>query len=503
MHLSTRSLLTSLFLGVAVAYSNVSESTCEHLSKALGDEVFYPESPAYNASITSYPFIQLRLEPACVLKPESAEDVSKAVKVLRKSRKSKFAVRGGGHNANVGYNNIIDGATIDMRNVSKVEIVGDVVQVGAGAIWQQVYDEISPHNISVMGGRIGVVGVGGFLTGGGISFFSPELGWSCDYVQNFQIVLATGEIVNANATSKPELFAALKGGQSNFGIVTRFDLKHFPVGNLWGGRVAFAPTADNDLIEAFTNLKNPDNFDPYAAGWVTNRYNGTAKTFTPTAIIWYTKAESAPGAWKNVSDIEPKVMNGLTTAPLVDFARNASMVVKTQQTNTIWATTTFRMTPTLAHSIHKKWKALIPKVAETYPGIVSELTFQSLAKVPDAATPNSFGFSADSHPEKDGVFLQIIFYFMDASYLPGLESALADFINIFDNLSEAEGAKSKFVYLNFAAAFQEPLKSYGESELWKLRRTSKKYDPEGFFQRQLPGGFKLFNETDEHYHHWW
>jgi hypothetical protein len=45
-----------------------------------------------------------------------------------------------------------------------------------------------------------------------------------------EVVLASGKIVNANATSHPELFSTLKGGQNNFGVVTRFDIIAFPQG---------------------------------------------------------------------------------------------------------------------------------------------------------------------------------------------------------------------------------------------------------------------------------
>ena len=47
-----------------------------------------------------------------------------------------------------------------------------------------------------------------------------------------QVVLASGQIVNANLTSRPDLFAALKGGTNNFGIVTSFDMRVFPQGKV-------------------------------------------------------------------------------------------------------------------------------------------------------------------------------------------------------------------------------------------------------------------------------
>ena len=56
------------------------------------------------------------------------------------------------------------------------------------------------------------MGVGGLTLGGGISYFSPRVGFTCDTVVNFEVVLADGGLVNANATHNSDLFRALKGG---------------------------------------------------------------------------------------------------------------------------------------------------------------------------------------------------------------------------------------------------------------------------------------------------
>lgn len=154
------------------------------------------------------------------------------------------------------------------------------------------------------------------------------MGWACDNIVNFEVVLASGEIVNANATSRADLFKALKGGQNNFGIVTRFDLKTYPLGEIWGGRIAYSPDSDKDLVQAFTDFKNPANFDPDAAGWMTFRYNGSTKQVTPTIIMWYTDLEQKPGALANMTSVKGQVMNGMTVGHPGAFTKNASMVVK-------------------------------------------------------------------------------------------------------------------------------------------------------------------------------
>lgn len=161
MRYSSVSVLSACLLGVAVASSDVN-ATCGALASALPGLVYYPDSNPYNASVTSYPFLQLRLEPNCFVRPKTSKDVSIAVNVLRKSGCTDFAVRGGGHNANAGFNNIEDGVTIDMRSINQTEVNDDatIAKIGAGTLSQAVYDAVEPYNVTALAGRIGVVGVG-------------------------------------------------------------------------------------------------------------------------------------------------------------------------------------------------------------------------------------------------------------------------------------------------------------------------------------------------------
>ena len=72
----------------------------------------------------------------------------------------------------------------------------------------------------------------GSALGGGISDFSGLRGLACDTVINYEAVLANGSIIDANATTHCNLWRALKGGGSNLGIVTRFDVSTIDVANI-------------------------------------------------------------------------------------------------------------------------------------------------------------------------------------------------------------------------------------------------------------------------------
>lgn len=133
--------------------------------------------------------------------------------------------------------------------------------------------------------------------------------------------------MNANATSRPDLFTALKGGQSNFGIVTRFDLKAFPNVRIWGGRIVYAPEAAYDFLSAFTEFKSPTNNDPYIAGWATISYSHSTGLFNPVAIMWYTNVAKRPGGLKQITEVKPQIMNGMVEAPISEHTRNASRQV--------------------------------------------------------------------------------------------------------------------------------------------------------------------------------
>lgn len=111
--------------------------------------------------------------------------------------KVQFAVRGGGHSTRAGSNNIDDGVTIDLRlmNTTTYDPQTTFASIGPGSLWHEVYATLDPRGITVAGGRAGSVGVAGFLTGGGNSFYTSQQGFACDNVKNFEVVLASGLVV--------------------------------------------------------------------------------------------------------------------------------------------------------------------------------------------------------------------------------------------------------------------------------------------------------------------
>jgi FAD/FMN-containing dehydrogenase len=233
------------------------------------------------------------------VKPESATHVSKAVKILSAAHiaspgSCKFAVRSGGHTPYAGAANIEAGITIDMRSMKSITFnrAKNLASVGPGALWGEVYGNLDPMHVSVVGGRFNLVGVAGLATGGGISFFSARYGLVCDNVLNYEVVLADGRVVNANQHSHADLRNALRGGSNNFGIVTRFDLATFPQGDIWGGDFVHDFSTLAQQLQAFVQFGNNPNYDEYSALFQVFGTNGGFYFIINNPI--YTKPTSYP-----------------------------------------------------------------------------------------------------------------------------------------------------------------------------------------------------------------
>lgn len=110
---------------------------------------------------------QAETQPACRVQPRSARDVSISLLVTRFFA-CPFAVKSGGHAAFAEASNIQGGLTMDLAYLDQVQVSTErtLTRVGAGNRWVNVYSQLDPLGLSVIGGRVAAVGVGGLTLGG-------------------------------------------------------------------------------------------------------------------------------------------------------------------------------------------------------------------------------------------------------------------------------------------------------------------------------------------------
>lgn len=195
-----------------------------------------------------------------------------------------IAVKSGGHGY-PGSNNVVRGVTIDLGklNTTTYDAATNIAGVGTGGRWEYVYADLEKHGVTAVGGRDGDVGVGGFLLGGGTSFFAGQRGFGCDSVVNYEVVLTNGSVVNANASSHSDLWKALKGGGSNFGIVTRFDLEALPTRDLYYDNRVVPLKNSETVISTVVDFANHDESE--ADNALVALYTYDAKYGNETVIV--------------------------------------------------------------------------------------------------------------------------------------------------------------------------------------------------------------------------
>jgi hypothetical protein len=70
-------------------------------------------------------------------------------------------------------------------------------------------------------------------------------------------------------------------------------------------------------------------------------------------------------------------------------------------------------------------------------------------------------------------------------------AASRNFISRASATAYAQGLGNRFLYQNYAGQEQDVFSGYGQENLERLRKVSRKYDLSGVWQKLQPGYFKL------------
>jgi hypothetical protein len=290
-------------------------SQCNRLIDAgLQSLVLLPDSDAYTKREASYWAANVALHPKCIVQPRTSDDVSRIIKVLA-STDGLVAVRSGGHTQWAGSNDIDQGVTVDLGQMTNVtfDAQSKLASLQPGSRWGDIYEKLLKHSVCVTGGRDGNVGIGGFLTGGGNSYYAGLYGLACD----------------ANAESHSDLWTALKGGSGNFGIVTRFDMYTFPAVDLWGGlRVATRSEGDR-LAQSMVDFTNDNEKNREAAYIISYTFGPSAPDVLVAQAVVDTKGVVNASAFKEIQRI-PVIMDEVKRRSMADMA-NTYLLPNKQQ----------------------------------------------------------------------------------------------------------------------------------------------------------------------------
>lgn len=199
------------------------------LRQAIRGELVVPDDPAYDQARRVWNGM-IDKRPLAVIYCADSDDVITAVNFAR-SQNLLVAVRAGGHNV-AGSSVCNAGVVIDVSRMKRIEVdpVRRVARAQAGLNLGEFDAATQAHGLATTMGVNADTGIAGLTLGGGFGKLGRKHGLTCDNLVAAEIVTADGRLLRASATENVDLFWALRGGGGNFGIVTTFEYKLFPVG---------------------------------------------------------------------------------------------------------------------------------------------------------------------------------------------------------------------------------------------------------------------------------
>jgi FAD/FMN-containing dehydrogenase len=210
--------------------------------------------------------------PAVIARPLDTADVQAALSFAR-AYQLPLAIRGGGHSV-AGHSTCDEGLVVDFADLRDVRVdpATRTAAAQAGALWEDFDAATLAHGLATTGGTVGDTGIAGLTLGGGFGWLEGTLGLTVDNLLGADVVLASGEVVRANAREHPDLFWALRGGGGNFGIVSSFEYRLHPIAGIVGGMIVqpfsraaetlrvyrdFMRTAPDEIVAAAVLLTAP------------------------------------------------------------------------------------------------------------------------------------------------------------------------------------------------------------------------------------------------------
>jgi FAD/FMN-containing dehydrogenase len=193
--------------------------------------------------------------PLVIVQAAGTDDIAPTIDLAR-STGLPLAIRGGGHNV-AGNGTAEGGIVLDLGGLDTVEVdpVARLVRAGPGATLGDIDRATEPHALAVPIGVVSGTGIAGLTLGGGVGWLVRRHGLTIDNLVAAEVVLATGERVTASETEHPDLFWGLRGGGGNFGVVSSFTFRAYPLDpDVLAGTLVYERPRWREALTAFAAL---------------------------------------------------------------------------------------------------------------------------------------------------------------------------------------------------------------------------------------------------------
>ncbi len=236
------------------------KNAVQELRDSLRGPLLLPGQPGYdearrvlNASIDRHP--------ALIVQPTGAADVRTAVSFARQYG-LLLAVKCGGHSY-AGKSTCEGGLQIDLSRMrgARVDPLMRTARVAGGSLLGELDHESMSLGLVTTAGTVSHTGVGGLTLGAGFGRLARRHGLALDNVLSADVVTADGQLQRASAEVNPDLYWGIRGGGGNFGVVTSFEFRLYPMSRqVIGGHRVFPVARARELLDFYADysLSAPD-----------------------------------------------------------------------------------------------------------------------------------------------------------------------------------------------------------------------------------------------------
>jgi hypothetical protein len=210
-------------------------SLADRFRERLGDSVLEPGDPGFAEAAAAHNLAVVH-QPHLVVRARTEADIVETVRLAR-GLGTTVAVQNTGHGAVAVTSGVL--LTIGALDTVTVDAASRTATIGGGARWGSVIAAAAHHGLFPVAGSSPTVGVVGYLLGGGLGPLARSRGFSSDYIESARVVTGSGEFVDVDSSTDPELMWALRGGKYGLGIVSQIRVRLVELRTLYGGALFF------------------------------------------------------------------------------------------------------------------------------------------------------------------------------------------------------------------------------------------------------------------------
>jgi len=206
-----------------------SNEKIETLKNKVKGQIVLPDDPNYN-EVREIWNAMIDRRPAVIVQCAEADDVLHAISYAREND-LEISIRGGGHNI-AGSALCDNGVLIDFSNMTTVRVDAQKrrAYVEPGATLGDFDKAVQAHGLATPVGINSITGIAGLTLGGGLGWLTRKYGMTVDNLVSAEMITADGRKIHVSENENTDLFWAIRGGGGNFGVVTQFEFKLYPVG---------------------------------------------------------------------------------------------------------------------------------------------------------------------------------------------------------------------------------------------------------------------------------